>query len=156
MAPLPGMPTDGSQPTLTPPDDGVEVRFLTPEEYPLINHFFDSQNVPRLDPNWSKVVAAVDKASGQVVGIMCLQLVAHAEPIIIDPAYRGRGLWREMADMMDGYAGTVGLPGLYTQPTSEVSAILASRMGFTEMAYPLYLKIYSPHYRSLTPTGTED
>jgi len=130
----------------------MEIRFLNPDEFDKINHFFDNENVPRLDPNWSKVIGAVDE-KGEVLGIMCLQLVAHAEPIIIDEKIRRLGLWREMADMMDGYVQAVGLPGLYTQPTHPTSEAMCKKIGFEQSPYPLYVKIYQENFDSLIVKG---
>jgi len=134
-------------------NDNITVRFLDPSEYPLIDRFFDEEGVPRLDPAWSKVVAAFDTSIGQVVGIMVLQLVAHAEPIIIDPAYRGEGIWRPMAEMMDGYAEFVCIPGLYTQPTNPAAHAICEKMGFEEREYPLFCKIYDKNIKGLMPQG---
>lgn len=134
-------------------NDNITVRFLDPGEYPLIDRFFDEEKVPRLDPLWSKVVAAFDTITGQVVGIMVLQLVGHAEPIIIDPAYRGEGIWRPMAEMMDGYAEFVCIPGLYTQPTNPAARAICEKMGFEERDHPLWCKIYDQNLAGLMPQG---
>lgn len=133
--------------------DNITVRFLNPDEYSLIDRFFDDEKVPRLDPVWSKVVAAFDTTTDQVVGIMVLQLVAHAEPIIIDPVYRGEGIWRPMAEMMDGYAEFVCIPGLYTQPTGEAAKAICRKMGFEEREHPLWCKLYSQNIEGLMPQG---
>lgn len=130
----------------------ITIRFLEPEEYSKINHFFDNEGVPRLDPNWSKVVAALTP-EGEVVGIMCLQLVAHAEPIVIKPDFRKQGLSDQMAQMLDGYVMGVGLPGLYTQPTNPLAVAICEKMGFEPSDHPLYVKVYDGRYESLMPTG---
>ena len=49
----------------------MDIRFLSPEEYPMLNEFFQRENCPPLDPMFSRVVAAID--NGKVVGAMCLQ-----------------------------------------------------------------------------------
>lgn len=121
---------------------GVKVKFLEPEEFYLADQFCDAQGIPRLDPNWSKVIAAIDVEKGVVVGIMAAQMVIHAEPIWIDEAYREQGLWREMADMMDGYLVMVGVAGVYNQPTHPEAEHLCVAMGMTRCEHPLYLKRY--------------
>jgi len=131
----------------------IKIKFLGPDEYYLIDHFFDEEKVPRLDPNFSKVVAAIDTAKGRVVGIMCLQLVAHAEPIIIDAEYRQQGVWWDMAQMMNGYVSSMGLPGLYTQPTHDAARHMCEKIGFVEVEHPLYVKIYDNRFDGLVPEG---
>lgn len=135
----------------------IQVRFLEPDEYHLIDDFFDREKCPRLDPQWSKVIAAIDSDSTRVIGIMCLQLVAHAEPIIIDPAYRGNGVWREMAEVLDGYltemARQGAIAGIYNQPTHEMAEHLCEEMGMIRCEHPLWMKIYNPEYRDLIPEG---
>ena len=123
----------------------MDIRFLSPEEYPMLNEFFQRENCPPLDPMFSRVVAAVD--NGKVVGAMCLHLVAHAEPIWIDQAYQGTGLWKDLTDKMDGYLTELGrqgaLYGVYTQPTREETKYICQQMGYVESPHPLWVKHYN-------------
>lgn len=129
----------------------MTVKFLEQEQYYLIEKFFDREGVPRLDPQFSKVVAAWD--GDQVVGILVLQLVAHVEPFIIEPDYREQGLWREMGEMMAGYAGAVGLPGVYTQPTHPEARAMCEKLGFEEQPHKLWLKVLDDSFKGLMPEG---
>lgn len=131
--------------------ESLSYKFLEPTEYILIEHFFDRENVPRLDPDFSRVAAAIN-SKGEVVGVICLQLVAHAEPIIIEPEYRETGVWQVLAKMMDEYCLAMKVPGLYTQPTSQKTEHMAEKMNFSKCDYPLYLKVYLPQYASLIVT----
>jgi hypothetical protein len=137
----------------------IQVRFLEPREYPLADKFFDREGIPRLDPNWSKIGAAIDLDTGRIVGAICLQLVAHVEPIIIAKAYRGSGLWREMAEIMDGYLSTMArqgaIAGVYAQPTHQVAEHLCQEMGMSPCEHNLWVKIYNPDHPVLTPKGDE-
>ena len=133
----------------------MEVRFLQPEEFHKTASFFEGQAVPPLDPQWAKVIAAIND-DGEVVGIMCLQLVAHAEPIMIRKDYRGQDLWRQMAEMLDGYLWAVGIPGIYTQPTNATAEALTAKMGFSKAEFPLWVKTYDLQIDSLMPTEKED
>ena len=122
----------------------VKVQVIEPDAFYLVDSFCDQEGIPRLDPNWSRVIAGIDTKLEKVVGIMVLQLVAHAEPIWIEEAYRGNGLWKEMADMADGYFQEMAdngiLKGVYTQPTSEESVHIAKAMGMEECEFPLFVK----------------
>lgn len=132
----------------------ITTRFLEPDEYHLIDHFFDNEGAPRLDPNFSKVIASFD--GDVVVGIMCLQMVLHIEPIIIDPAYRGQHLWKDMAEMADGYLIASGAVGAYAQPLHESTKHMCREAGFTEMPHSLYVKIYQPDLLSMVPSGEDE
>ncbi len=127
----------------------IVTRLLEPEEYHRIDHYFDQEGVPRLDPEWSKVFVSIDEDLDKIAGVMCLQLVPHVEPIIIDPEYRGQGIWRDLAEMMDGYVGAVGLTGAYCQPVNPKSQAIASKMGYEECVFPLYRKLYDKSYEGL-------
>ena len=136
--------------------EGIEVRFLKESEYPLINHFFDAEGCPRLDPGFSKIVAGFiqgEDGEERVVGIMVLQMVVHAEPIIILPEFQGKGLWREMAEMLDGYMMALQLPGAYTQPMREETKAMCEKMGYRECEFPLWVKLYNEEFQALVPRG---
>ena len=102
--------------------DKIRIKILEPDEFYLVDHFFDDEGVPRLDPNFSKVIAALDIETGKAVGVMCLQMVLHAEPIIIEPAYRGMGLWEPMARWLTVTCKPVAwldsMPNPFTNPQS--------------------------------------
>lgn len=131
----------------------IETRFLEPDEFHLINEYFDRDGVPRPDPQWSRVIAAVDTDKDLVVGIVCLQLVAHLEPIIVHPDYRGQGIARELAQMIDGYVTGTGLPGAYCQPINDKSKAVARSIGFIPLEHEFYLKLYTPEFRALSLGG---
>lgn len=134
--------------------DKIRIKILEPDEFYLVDHFFDDEGVPRLDPNFSKVIAALDIETGKAVGVMCLQMVLHAEPIIIEPAYRGMGLWEPMAKMADGYLQASGVVGLYAQPLHESTKHMCRQMGFEEMPHSLFSKAYVD-LKKLFPNGSE-
>lgn len=126
-------------------------KYLEPEEYHLIDRFFDEENSPRLDPRFSKALVAMTEG-GEVVGMICVQLVAHAEPIIIDPEWRQKGVGKELVARMDGYLEALGVPGVYTQPTNPAAEALTKMAGFVRMENPLYMKLYLD-FNELIPRG---
>jgi len=132
---------------------GIEIRFLEDDEYYLLDEIYDGEGVARLDPNFSRVVAAIK--DGKVIGIMVMQMVLHTEPIIIKEEWQGKGLWRDMAEMLDGYLTAIGIPGAYTQPMRDETKAIAGKMGYTESEHPLWVKIYNHDFRRLVPEGTE-
>lgn len=138
----------GDNPSL---DGGLVVRFLEPDELWRIAPLFESEKAPLPDPNFSRVLVAMD--GEKVAGMMVAQMVLHVEPIIIEREYRGTGVWREMAEVLDGYLETCGMMGAYAQPVHESTKHMCEQMGYTEMEHPLYLKIYDKVFKKAFPGG---
>jgi ribosomal protein S18 acetylase RimI-like enzyme len=135
--------------------NGLRFKFLSPEEYYLIEHIFEAENVPPPDPQWSKIIVALTP-EGAVAGMICMQLIAHAEPIVVAPGFQGLGLGETLARMMDAYAEELQVAGLYTQPTNAASRGLAQKVGFQPAPFPLYVKIYNQEFSFMTPTKAEE
>lgn len=132
----------------------MEIRFLEPDEWYLIESLFERQGAPVPDPKWAKVLVAID--GGKVVGTICMQLVLHAEPIIVDRKYQGKGLAQELSEVADGYMQACGVTGAYTQPLREGAKRIARAMGYEEAEAPLYVKIYDSRYERLVPQEEEE
>lgn len=130
-------------------------KWLDPEDYNQIAPFFNAENCPVPDPNFSRVLAAF-APSGELAGFIVLQLVAHAEPIYVAPEHRQSGLGTILTQAMDGYAATVGVAGLYTQPTNTAASRLCEKVGFTEAEYPLWVKVYDSNFRGIIPQQEVD
>jgi len=135
-----------------PLDGGLVIRFLKPDEYWRIESAFKTERAPVPDPNFSRVLVAMD--GDKVAGLMVAQMVLHVEPIIIEREYRGTGIWREMSEVLDGYLETCGMFGAYAQPVHESTKHMAEQMGYTEMEHPLFLKIYQPNIDKAFPEGS--
>lgn len=126
----------------------VEIKLLNPEEYPLVNEFCKSEGIPELEPDWSKVVAAIDVKSGKVVGIMVCQMQIHVEPIWIKKGYRNNEISRGMSDMLDGYLSGLAYGGgknigIWCQPNNPRSEQLCRLHGMYKSDKVLYTKIYT-------------
>lgn len=132
----------------------VEVRFLEPEEWPRLASMFETQNAPMPDPHWSKVLVA--EVADEIVGVICIQLVVHAEPIMVKREWQGTRVARDLSAAADGYLAATGCAGAYTQPLREGAKRLARAMGYTECEAPLFVKIYDERYRRLVPVAEED
>lgn len=135
------------------PSLDLDVRFLEPHEFWRIAPLFEAEGAPLPDPNYGRVVVAMDGL--KVVGVIVAQMVLHVEPIIVDKEYRGRGVWQGMAEMMDGYLSAVGVAGAYAQPVHESTKHMCEQMGYKEMEHSLWLKIYRPDVLAMYPEGEE-
>jgi len=126
----------------------VIVKFLDPEQYYLLEEFCEQENIPMLNPEWSKVVAAIDLDTQKVVGIMVAQMQVHVEPIWIKEGYRDGKLSTEMADSLDGYldglAVASGIPiGVWANPTNPAAIKICRVRGFQPCENPVYTKTYT-------------
>jgi ribosomal protein S18 acetylase RimI-like enzyme len=127
--------------------DNIIIRMLDPEQYYLLEDFCESEGIPMLNPEWSKVVAAIDMDTEKVIGIVVSQMQLHTEPIWVSREYQGNGLVDKMTDAMEGYldflAGASGVDiGVYNQPTNAAAERICRRKGYTKSDKPLYVKIY--------------
>lgn len=127
----------------------MDIRFLEKNEWALIAPLFEAQGAPVPCPEWAKVLVALE--GGKVVGLLAIQLVPHVEPIIIDRAWQGTGLAKEMSEMVDGYMAAVGVAGAYTQPMREGARRIARAFGYEQCEAPLFAKIYRPGLERLAP-----
>lgn len=154
---IPSVPSAGTSSERPPANPAWTIRFLDPEDFGQLDPLFAAQGAPPLDPNFSKVVVATSpNQAGQpeVVGIMVLQMVPHAEPIVVREDFQGTGLWRDLASTMDGYLSALQIPGVYTQPVHGTSEAICRKMGFEPAAHPLWVKLYNPQFEQLMPELT--
>ncbi|MCI0526355.1 MAG: hypothetical protein L0Y56_02735 [Nitrospira sp.] len=131
----------------------IEYRFLDPWEFPLIDHFFDREGVPRLDPQFAKVAAAFD--GDKIAGILVFQLIPHVEPLIIEPEYQGSRVWMRLAEMVDDFCRASGVMGVFAQPSSEVAEKINTHMGMERTGKELWVKTYY-NMDQLTSDWAED
>lgn len=126
----------------------VVVQVIEDEQFYLVDDFCDREGIPRMNPQFARVIAGIDIEKGKVVGIIALQLVAHAEPIWVEKEYQGEGLWRRMGSYLDGYLKEMASQGavyaIYTQPTRKGVEEICKQFGFYQAEHPLYLKILDP------------
>lgn len=127
--------------------ENVVIKMLDPEHYYLLEDFCKEENLPMLNPEWSKVVAAIDTDAGKVIGIVVAQMQIHTEPIWIKKQYQGGGLWEEMVEVMEGYLDSLafiaGVPiGVWNNPTNAAAERICRMRGYEKSEKPLYTKIY--------------
>lgn len=133
---------------------------LDPEQYYLLEEFCEAEGIPMFNPEWSRVVAAIDMDTEKVVGIVVAQMQTHTEPIWIDKNYQGQGLWEIMVESMEGYldmlAGYSGTPiAVYNQPTNAAAERIVRMRGYTKCEKPLYTKVYNGEKLSKLLTESE-
>lgn len=121
---------------------------LDPEQYYLLEEFCNEEGIPILNPEWSKVVVAIDETTNKIVGIVVCQMQAHMEPMWIKKEYQGKGIWEEMAEVIEGYLDVLAFSqgaqiGVYNQPTNAAAERICRMKGYEKSDKPLYVKIYT-------------
>lgn len=127
--------------------NNVLIRMLDPEQYYLLEEFCEKEGIPIPNPEWSKVIAAIDRDTEKVVGILVCQMQVHTEPIWIQKEYQGKGLWEMMADAMEGYLdmlawGSGEKISVWNQPTNPAAERICRLRGYVQGQRPLWYKVY--------------
>jgi hypothetical protein len=118
----------------------MTVRPLEPNELHLIEPLIEDGSPP-IDPEWAQIIASFDD-EGKIVGFVALQLVLHAEPIVIAKELRKKGHWRELVEYVDGYLYGIGAAQVYTQPLHPNTEHICRETGYVKAKKPLYIKDY--------------
>lgn len=126
----------------------IVIKMLDPEQHYLLEEFCEEEKIAVPNPEFSKVVAAIDMDSQKVVGVVVCQMQIHTEPIWIKKEYQGDGLWQDMCDTLEGYldvlAFTSGVNiGVYNQPTNAAAERICRMRGYDKSEKPLYTKVYT-------------
>ncbi len=88
--------------TMTEPEKQtaeITYRWLKKEEWGRIAGIFHEHGVE--PPSEDISIVAVAEENGQIVGLLPLQLVAHAEPLWIAPGHEGKVSWKRLLAMID-------------------------------------------------------
>ena len=86
----------------------------------------------------AKILVAID--AGSVVGFHVLQMFPHAEPLWVDPAYRGEGVAEELADRMLEFLDSIGARGFMVIADSPHAEKLCKERGMKRVTSPVYIK----------------
>lgn len=127
--------------------NNIIIRMLDPEQFYLLEEFCEREKIPMLNPEWSKVVAAIDTESEKVVGIVVCQMQLHMEPIWIQKEIQGKGIWEMMADAMEGYLNMLAFSSgekisVWNQPTNAAAERICRIRGYVKGDHPLWYKVY--------------
>jgi hypothetical protein len=128
--------------------NNVAIRMLDPEQFWMLEEFCEEEGIPMLNPEWSRVVVAVDEVTEKVVGVVVCQMQAHMEPMWIKKEYQGKGIWEDMAEVIEGYLDVLAFSngvkiGVYNQPTNAAAERICRMKGYEKSDRPLYVKVYT-------------
>lgn len=123
------------------------VKMLDPEQWYLVEDYCKANDLPVPLTEWAQVFGAIDVDLGKLVGMVCIQMLTHTEPIMVDKEYQGKGvvdvLTKEAEGFLEMIAHNTGKPiQVYNQPTNAAAERICRTHGYSKAEHPLYVKIY--------------
>ncbi len=115
----------------------ISYRFLDPTEFHLIEPYFIEQEADLPNLALSTVYGAFTD-SNELVGFHVLQLVPHAEPMMIHPDYRAKVSWKEFQKGIESLFDKEAGGSYYIFPSDERIAKLCKRGGMKECELKAY------------------
>jgi hypothetical protein len=114
-------------------------RWLEPEEWDALRPLFEQngQEARLPSPAVAKAVVA-ETEEGEIAACLLLQVALHAEPLVIDPRYRGSVRFTRLFDTVNGAAGSGG--AYYCFTTDDLTTGMARMAGLTELPYRVFVK----------------
>jgi hypothetical protein len=120
----------------------IEYRFLAPEEYEGLRPVFEENGGDLPSPQLSAIFAAFSE--DKVVGFHVLQYVPHAEPMWVDPEFRGQVNWREFQRGIESLFDKEEGGSYYIFPSDERVAKMCKRGGMTQVELPAWRRDILP------------
>lgn len=106
-------------------------RYLEPEDLPAAKALMEAHNFPFPDPRLSQFVGMFAPGSGQLVGVVPLQFIAHAEPVVVEKDVRARVDWAQVVALLNALCTILGLRGFAILAQERHVELLARRCGMT-------------------------
>jgi len=116
----------------------VKLRWLPAEEYFRLEFLFLANNSQMPSATTSRVIVAED-SNGDIIGMFCLQIVAHGEPIWVSDDFQRRGVAKLMIDELNGYCDKNGL-NYFSFAEDERVAHICRENSMIELPYKVFLR----------------
>ena len=91
--------------------------------------------------NWPLTRVRVAEEDGRIVAFHAAQLCPHAEPLFVDPAYRGSGVAEQLADDMMAFMVEVNARGWFVIADNPSAAKLCEAHGMRLLDKPVYIMV---------------
>jgi GNAT superfamily N-acetyltransferase len=123
---------------MTPQDTPVTFRQLPADEWEKLREVYrgQSDDLPPAGQN-TAIVAEVD---GQIIGMWGVNLVVHAGPLWVDPAWRGKGISDQMGTQVEELVRKLGASGYLMFPSNAGAEKVATRLGLEQPGWKVYRK----------------
>jgi GNAT superfamily N-acetyltransferase len=130
----------------------ITVRILDPSEHGRLKDYpyFDEDGVP--SPDVARIVVA-ENEEGKIVAFWSAIAITHLEPLWVDPAYRGTGIFRRMWQRMKQFLDDYRVPMTFSMIEDPQLGRIAEAHGFLKRDTTIYL--YCPAH-SKEPTHVAD
>lgn len=113
-------------------------RFLEQDDIPQAVALYDSYGFGLPSPLHTQYLGMFDEE--HLVGVVPLQLVLHAEPVVVDEAARSAVDWTLIRDACDQATEALGFPGYCILASRREVGFLASRLGMDKKEGELWLR----------------
>ncbi len=124
--------------------DGVTFKWLNGQECcEWLNEVMARKGWAELNPQTARALVAYKDE--RIVGFIVIQLFPHAEPLYVDPEFRGTGLADELADRMYEFLKEVRTRGYMVVAESPFAEKLCEARGMKRVNYPVYLAVQEQH-----------
>lgn len=115
--------------------DKISLRYLTNEEYYLLQPEFKKRNLEIPRSNISVVAGAF--LENELVGFFVWQLLPHAEPMWIHEDYRNSGVWKELVSLIIPYAN---MKDTFVVAETEEVEKMCEKMEMEEVKHKVYIR----------------
>jgi GNAT superfamily N-acetyltransferase len=116
----------------------IEYRWMEGKEAcEWLNGFLEHKGWTMLNEFTARALCAME--NGRVVGFYVLQLFPHAEPLYVDPEYRGTGISDKLADLMHEYLKEARARGYMVIADNPLAAKMCEAHGMKRVTAPVYI-----------------
>lgn len=118
----------------------MEFRWLEgPEAAEWLNPVMKARGWASLNETTSRALCAF--RDERIVGFIVLQLFPHAEPLFVDPEFRGTGLAEELADRMYAFLRDMRARAYMVVAESPFAERLCEQRGMKRVEHPVYIAV---------------
>lgn len=119
----------------------ITFRWLEGEEATdWLNPVLQSRGWALLNPATSRALCAFQDE--RMIAFHVLQLYPHAEPMFVDPEFRGTGLAEDLADRMYAFLREVRARAYMVVAESPFAEQLCKARGMKRVEYPVYIAVH--------------
>lgn len=116
----------------------LEFRWLEGGELTQLEPLLESRGHMSLNNNMARALCAFD-TNGNIAAFHVLQMIPHAEPLYVNPTYRGTGLAEDLADRMVSFLRSCNARGFMVVADNPASVKLCEQFGMRKVDSPVYV-----------------
>lgn len=118
------------------PEDEISYHALTKEQTQVFAEALKARNIHVPYPQLASVIVAY--AGTEMAGYVFCQLVPHAEPMEVQPKFRGTGLAEELSKRVTDFMVEANMPSYLVVAQNEFSAQMCEARGMREVPGRVY------------------